>query len=310
MKTLGGGSVALGAALTLFALTASPAFASGTHGGGSGGGGGGGHAYSGGHSSGGGGGHAFSGGHFSGSRFSGSHLAAPVAMAHGGYSATRNGAGYGYSRASPSVGRTVAGGYGRAGAGYAASGRGGYGANGRGGYGANGRGGYGYGHGGGYGGRWGGGYWHGGYWPPIFWGAGFAWFLPILPAYCAAYWWNSVPYYYYNDVYYTYDPAASGYVVTTPPPAADYDAAASDSEGAGPGAAAPWRAPGASGVPANGDGLYAYPKNGQSDAQQAADRSECAQWAGSQTGSDGAGASLDYRRALSACLQGRGYSVN
>ncbi len=37
MKTLGGGSVALGAALTLFALTASPAFASGPHGGGSGG---------------------------------------------------------------------------------------------------------------------------------------------------------------------------------------------------------------------------------------------------------------------------------
>ena len=40
-----------------------------------------------------------------------------------------------------------------------------------------------------------------------FWGAGFAWFLPVLPAFCATYWWNSVPYYYYNDVYYTYDPA-------------------------------------------------------------------------------------------------------
>ena len=69
------------------------------------------------------------------------------------------------------------------------------------------------------GGRWGGGYWHGGYWPGVFWGGSFAWFLPVLPAFCATYWWNSVPYYYYNDVYYTYDPSASGYVVTTPPPA-------------------------------------------------------------------------------------------
>src|SRR5208282_3057546 len=37
MKTLGGGSVVLGAALTLFALTAYPAFAAGPHGGGGGG---------------------------------------------------------------------------------------------------------------------------------------------------------------------------------------------------------------------------------------------------------------------------------
>ena len=56
MKTLGAGSVAIGAALTLFALTASPAFAS-EHGGG---GGGGGHV-SGGHASGG-GGRSFAGG--------------------------------------------------------------------------------------------------------------------------------------------------------------------------------------------------------------------------------------------------------
>ncbi|HLN48629.1 MAG TPA: hypothetical protein VK251_03885 [Steroidobacteraceae bacterium] len=187
------------------------------------------------------------------------------------------------------MGRTVAGGYGRSGVAYA--GRGGA-------LGAR------Y-------GRWGGGYWRGRYWPPIFWGAGFAWFLPVLPAFCATYWWNSVPYYYYNDVYYTYDPAASGYVVTTPPPAAD--AAPGDSEGAGPAGAGPGPAPRdpANGGPANGDGLFAYPKNGQSDAQQTTDRSECAQWAGSQTGSEpSASGSLDYRRALTACLQGRGYSVD
>jgi hypothetical protein len=281
MKTLGGGSVALGAALTLFALTASPAFASGPHGGG--GGGGGSHSSSGGH-------FAAGGAHFGGSHFGGSHFAAS-AVSRGGYGVARGGygvarGGYGYSHASASVGRTVAAGYGRGGPGYA------------------------YARGGHYGGRWGGGYWHGGYWPPIFWGAGFAWFLPVLPAFCATYYWNSIPYYYYNDVYYTYDPAASGYVVTTPPPAQDPDAAAGDSAGAGPAASAPGPAPRSYGGAVNNDGLFAYPKNGQSDEQQATDRSECAQWAGGQTGSDGAAASLDYRRALTACLQGRGYSVD
>jgi hypothetical protein len=207
-----------------------------------------------------------------------------------------NRGGYGYAHASPGVGRAVAGGYGRVGTGYAVGGRGGYG----------------YGRGGYYGGRWGGGYWHGGYWPPVFWGAGFAWFLPVIPAFCATYYWNSIPYYYYNDVYYTYDPAASGYVVTTPPPASDPDAAASDSNGAGPAGSAPQAAPapGAAGAPMNGDGLFAYPKNGQSDAQQATDRSECGQWAGGQTGANAGSGSLDYRRALTACLQGRGYSVD
>ncbi|HEY4972094.1 MAG TPA: hypothetical protein VII41_00720, partial [Steroidobacteraceae bacterium] len=114
----------------------------------------------------------------------------------------------------------------------------------------------------------------------------------------------------YNDVYYTYDPSASGYVVTTPPPAEDSDAAASDSEGAGPAAADTASGAPANRHPVNNDGLYAYPKNGQGDEQQATDRMECGQWAGSQTGSDGAAGGLDYRRALTACLQGRGYSVD
>jgi hypothetical protein len=188
------------------------------------------------------------------------------------------------ARAAPAIGRTVSVGYARGAAAYAT------------------------GHGGYYG-RWPGGYWRGAYWPPVFWGAGFAWFLPVLPAFCATYYWDSIPYYYYNDVYYTYDPSASGYVVTTPPPAAEGEAAASDSDGAGPAAAAP-PAPAAQADPRTGpgDGLYAYPKNGQSDEQQSSDRRECGQWADSQTG--GAAGSADYRRALTACLQGRGYSVD
>jgi hypothetical protein len=53
--------------------------------------------------------------------------------------------------------------------------------------------------------------------------------------------------------------------------------------------------------------IFMYPKNGQSEQQQALDKRECQQWASAQAG----GASgPDYRRAMLACLDGRGYSVN
>jgi hypothetical protein len=161
-------------------------------------------------------------------------------------------------------------------------------------------------------GHWDGGYWRGGFWPRVYWGSSFVWFVPVLPAYCPTYWWNSVPYYYYNDVYYTYDSSAGGYVVTTPPPAqesSDYEASAAsapDPNSAG----SDYSAPAAASAPSNDSTLYAYPKNGQSEEQQSADRQECAQWAIGQTGADGNGTSTDYQRAMTACLQGRGYSVN
>jgi hypothetical protein len=64
-----------------------------------------------------------------------------------------------------------------------------------------------------------------------------------------------------------------------------------------------------------------YPKNGQTKEQQAADQYECHNWAKGQTGFDptqpGGGvagnadaARNNYNRAMSACLQGRGYQVN
>jgi hypothetical protein len=161
-------------------------------------------------------------------------------------------------------------------------------------------------------GHWRGGYWHGGFWPRVYWGSGFAWFLPVLPVYCATYWWNSIPYYYYNDVYYTYDPAASGYVVTTPPPAqesSDYDASAASAPDPGY-AGSDGSPPAAASAPSSGSMLFAYPKNGQSEEQQSEDRQECARWASGQTASDGTGTSMDYQRAMTACLQGRGYSVD
>jgi hypothetical protein len=55
--------------------------------------------------------------------------------------------------------------------------------------------------------------------------------------------------------------------------------------------------------------IFMYPKNGQSADQQSTDRRECQQWAAQQAGSDGAQAP-DYQRAMAACIEGRGYSVN
>ena len=62
---------------------------------------------------------------------------------------------------------------------------------------------------------------------------------------------------------------------------------------------------------------FVYPSKGQSAELQASDRSECGSWAAGQTGMDsntpsanGArGSPADYGRALSACLEGRGYTV-
>jgi hypothetical protein len=50
-----------------------------------------------------------------------------------------------------------------------------------------------------------------------------------------------------------------------------------------------------------------YPKNGQSEEQQSADKRECQQWAAGQAGASN---SDDYRRAMMACVEGRGYSAN
>lgn len=61
--------------------------------------------------------------------------------------------------------------------------------------------------------------------------------------------------------------------------------------------------------------IFVYPTQGQSDEQRDRDRYECYVWASEQSGYDpGAGdpdldAASDYRRAISACLEGRGYTV-
>jgi hypothetical protein len=54
--------------------------------------------------------------------------------------------------------------------------------------------------------------------------------------------------------------------------------------------------------------MFMYPKNGQSEEQQRTDKLECEKWASDQVGLGTNGP--DYQRALGACIQGRGYSVN
>jgi hypothetical protein len=235
---------------------------------------GGGHSSGGGHASGGhfgGGGHAAAGGHFAG----GAHYAAAGHFAGGG---VRGYGGAGYAHGYPAG--FHGGSYGRPG---------GF-----------------YGHGYSTGAYWRGGYWHGGFWPRAYYGLGFSWFLPILPLAYATYWYGGVPYYYANDVYYTYNPSYDGYVATDPPPVADSSAGADG--------AAPSAGPGANGGPPPGDGgaaagqIFMYPKNGQSAEQQATDKAECQQWAAQQAGQVAQNGS-DYQRAMTACVEGRGYSA-
>jgi hypothetical protein len=155
--------------------------------------------------------------------------------------------------------------------------------------------------------HWHGGYWNGRFWPRVYYRPGFVAFWPVLPAAYVTYWYSGIPYYYYDDVYYTWSPARYGYVATDPPPAEESGTAEDDS--------APASEPAESGAAS----VYVYPRNGQSEEQTSQDRFECHQWAVSQTGFDPTTATgeasttdgvAEYRRALIACLDARGYSAN
>ena len=132
-------------------------------------------------------------------------------------------------------------------------------------------------------------------------------FVPVLPAYYTTLWVAGVPYYYANDTYYTWSGDQNGYQVVDPPSQDGYPAAP------------PGQPPAAAPMPQ--DDLYAYPQAGQSAQQQSNDRYECHKWATGQSGFDptqtGGGVPQDqassardnYQRAMSACLEGKGYSV-
>jgi hypothetical protein len=160
---------------------------------------------------------------------------------------------------------------------------------------------------------WGGGYWHGAFWPHVYLGWDFPWFLGVLPIGYTTYWWGGVPYYYWQGVYYAWSPDYDSYVVTDPPPVTG---------GVEDGATAPPPAggqPGAAPAQEGAMSLFVYPKNGQSEQQTANDRYQCHEWAVGQTGYDPTNSANssqaatatpeNYKRAMTACLDARGYSV-
>jgi hypothetical protein len=150
-------------------------------------------------------------------------------------------------------------------------------------------------------------YYGGGVWYRPY-GLGFAVIAPpigvvvsFLPDFYTTYWYGGVPYYYANSVYYVRRPDVQGYVVTEAP--------SGEPERVEPPAAVA------------GEDFFMYPRNGQSADTQARDRYECHRWAVEQTGFDptqsGGGVSADvsdvlrsdYLRAITACLDARGYTV-
>jgi hypothetical protein len=142
--------------------------------------------------------------------------------------------------------------------------------------------------------------------------------------------WSGVPYHFYQGVWYSGGPRGHGHVVVLPPrglvvahlpswrtvvvigglsylylnstyyrerPQGDYEVVMPD----------------ASGDASGGERLYVYPREGQSVEQQAVDEYDCFRWASRQTGLEPLGgassAGPDFRRAYTACLEARGYTV-
>ncbi len=122
--------------------------------------------------------------------------------------------------------------------------------------------------------------------------------ISVLPPYYTTLWVGGAPYYYADGVYYNWHPAERSYVVVDPP---------RESEVVSP--------------PPEPEQLFIYPKEAQSEQQQATDRYQCHRWAVDQTGfdpsqpgddlaqSEMAAKRADYQRASKACLEARGYSV-
>ncbi len=136
--------------------------------------------------------------------------------------------------------------------------------------------------------------WYGGYYPWGWGGPGPAVYYASLPYYYPAYAYGSIPYYYPTNAYFVWDPKVRQYRTVGRPAGAPNQ----------PGGQAP-------------SDLMVYPKTGQSQYQQIADRYECYRWSVSELGYDPTSAGggtvrrdlTDYDRAQTACLTARGYSV-
>lgn len=153
-----------------------------------------------------------------------------------------------------------------------------------------------------------------------------------------AYFWHGEPYHYFDGLWYR--PLGSRFVVVLPPVGLVVpvlpDGVLTVTLGGVPyysyGGAYYLRAPGGYRVveapaeaptpePAPAADLFVYPRDGQDAKTQSRDRFECHEWASGQTGYDptrsGGGVDqaqrsavrADYQRAMTACLDARGYSV-
>jgi hypothetical protein len=123
-------------------------------------------------------------------------------------------------------------------------------------------------------------------------------FVSVLPSFHSTFWYGGIPYYYANNGYYVWRESQRAYEVVPPPAGAE--TVATD--------------------PVTED-LFVYPREGQGEEQVAFDRYECHRWASDATGfdptqswggvaEDQAGALRQaYLRAMTACLEGRGYTV-
>jgi len=122
----------------------------------------------------------------------------------------------------------------------------------------------------------------------------------VLPTGYISFGYGGSTYYYLNATWFLYDRPAREYVVVEPPPGV-VSAGSTGSAGYA--------------VAEYSDEVFVYPARGQSAEQTQRDRYECHLWAVSQTGVDPSMDQADdseraeYHRALTACLEGRGYTV-
>ena len=129
-------------------------------------------------------------------------------------------------------------------------------------------------------------------------------FVPFLPLAYATIWMHGIPYYYANETYYTQ--TAGGYVVAEPPQGDVSQTPPTNTEGT---------------TASTENKMFIYPRNNQSEEQQAKDRYECHKWSVNQTNYDPtripSGMSddqimqnrADYQRAMGVCLDSRGYTA-
>lgn len=122
--------------------------------------------------------------------------------------------------------------------------------------------------------------------------------LSFLPDLYTTIWFGNLPYYYAAGVYYRWLPRERVYEIIDPPKETEI--------------IEPSEMP---------EQLFIYPKERQSEQMQADDRYECHRWSSDQTGFNPSQSSggvperlydskkADYQRAMKACLEARGYSV-